>query len=174
MSGPASPSAKSSPVIHTIPPVWNSQSRVLLLGTMPSPASRSFGFYYGHPQNRFWPVLAALFGAEVPAEADERRAFVASRRIALWDVLASCTITGAADSTIRDPVANDIPSIIAHSSIRRIFAIGKTAGALYDRLLRDRTGVEQTTLPSPSPANRGRYPLERLIEAWKPVLEALA
>ncbi len=173
MSVQAAGRAAPSAVVHTIAPVWNAESRVLLLGTMPSPRSRTAGFYYGNPQNRFWPVLAALFGVAVPETAEGRREFALSRGIALWDVLASCRIVGASDATIRDPVPNDIAPLLSAAPIGRVFAVGKTAGALYDRFLLPRSGIPQQTLPSPSPANRGRYPLDRLVESWRPVAEAL-
>lgn len=99
---------ESTVVLHELPPVFNEQSRVLFLGTIPSPKSREKGFYYAHPQNRFWPVLAAVFGEEIPQTTEERRAFALSHGIALWDVLASCTIRGADDQSIKDPVPNDL------------------------------------------------------------------
>jgi len=164
----------SEKVIHAIEPVWDAESRVLVLGTMPSPASREAGFYYGHPQNRFWPVLAALFNASEPQSTDQRRAFVLGRHIALWDVLASCEIRGAEDSTIRNPVPNDIAGLLAKApNIRRVFTTGQVAHSLYDRLIRPLSGMADAALPSPSPANRGRYPMARLLESWAPLREAL-
>ncbi len=170
MSGPVG----TARVFHTLAPVWDGESRALVLGTMPSPKSRETGFYYGHPQNRFWPVLAALFAGDVPPSPEGRRAFALDRHIALWDVLASCDIDGAKDSTIRNPVANDIRPILEGAPIRAIFATGHTAHGLYSRLLEPMTGRAAVLLPSPSPANRGRYPLDRLVEAWTPLKDALS
>ena len=123
-------------IIHQIPPVWNEDSRVLILGTMPSPKSRAAGFFYMHPQNRFWRVLPAVFGealrlpnnaADAEAAKNERRQFLLEHKIALWDVLASCDIQGAADSSIKNAVPNDFSEIFRKAKIRRVFCAGQTA-----------------------------------------------
>ena len=159
-------------VIHTIEPVWDARSRVLLLGTMPSPKSREMGFFYGHPRNRMWPVLAGLFGEEMPQTAGERRAFLLKHRIAMWDVLAACEITGASDSSIRDPVANDIRPILEGAPIRAIFTTGQKALRLYDRHILPLTGREAAGLPSTSPANCA-VSMEALTEAYRVLLTYL-
>ncbi len=152
-------------VFHPIPPVFDRNSRILILGSFPSVRSREVGFYYGHPQNRFWRVLAAVFGGEEPVGTAQKRAFLLENRIALWDVIASCTIEGSADGAVRDAVVNDVRSLPAVSGIRRVFTNGKTAHALYCRHLEPITGIAATCLPSTSPANAA-WSLDRLITAW--------
>lgn len=121
-------------IIHEIEPVFDAKSRVLMLGTMPSPKSREQGFYYGHPQNRFWKVLAAAFDAEVPQTIPEKKQLLLTHHIALWDVLASCTIAGASDASIRDPKPNDIAQLCAAAPIEQIFCTGTKATQLYRKL----------------------------------------
>jgi double-stranded uracil-DNA glycosylase len=157
---------KHETVIHTLEPVFNGSSRVLVLGTMPSPASRSAGFYYSHPQNRFWQVLSAVFNEQQPYSVDQKRAFALKYGIALWDVLASCEMKGAEDSSIRKPVANDLSPILTGANIKSIYTTGEKAALLYRKLCRPVTGVDCVSLPSTSPANRGRYPLNTLIELY--------
>ena len=182
-------SDKSAHIIHPLQPIWNSTSRILILGTMPSPKSREYGFYYMHPQNRFWPVLAALFGEQLhyqnngipvsqnkPAEngsacltaaVTERKALLLAHRLALWDVLASCDIHGADDASITRPVPNDFLPLLCGSSIIKVFTTGKTAYTLYTKLCEPVTHIQAVCLPSTSPANRGRWPLEKLIETYR-------
>ena len=140
-------------IVHVIDPFYGKDSRVLILGTMPSPKSREQGFYYGHPRNRFFPVLASVFGEPAPLTVAERKAFLLRHRIALWDVLKSCLIAGASDASIREPVPNDINLILRSADIRKIFTTGTTAYRLYNRLCLPETGTEAVLLPSPSPAN---------------------
>ena len=163
---------ESTVVLHELPPVFNEQSRVLFLGTIPSPKSREKGFYYAHPQNRFWPVLAAVFGEEIPRTTEERRAFALSHGIALWDVLASCTIRGADDQSIKDPVLNDLSMILTHANIRAIFTTGKKAAALYKKYCLPQTKREAIELPSTSPANCRYYTFDRLFEAYNSAIKA--
>ncbi|WP_307771046.1 DNA-deoxyinosine glycosylase [uncultured Treponema sp.] len=120
-------------VIHEIGPVWNTESRILFLGTMPSPASRLAGFYYMHPRNRFWPVMEKLFGVTL-SSVNDRRTFLLQNNIALWDVLCGCDIDGAQDSSIKNAVPNDFTQILDESKISRIFCTGKTALSLYEKL----------------------------------------
>lgn len=169
----------SQKIIHQIPPVWDSESRVLILGTMPSPKSREAGFFYMHPQNRFWKVLPAVFGEELayPNNSPDRDAAISGRRdfllrhhIALWDVLASCEISGAADSSIKNAIPNNFDEILGHSKIKRLFCTGKTAWSLWKKTCAEKYEVPyQLTaecLPSTSPANAA-CSLEKLIEAYK-------
>ena len=166
-------------IIHQIPPVWNSESEVLILGTMPSPKSREAGFFYMHPQNRFWKVLPAVFGEYLcysnnspdrEAAISERRDFLLRHHIALWDVLASCEISGAADSSIKNARPNNFDEILGHSKISRVFCTGKTAWSLWKKTCaekyEERYKLEVECLPSTSPANAA-CSLERLIEAYK-------
>ena len=121
-------------ILHPLEPVFDSRSRVLVLGTMPSPKSREQGFYYAHPRNRFWTVLPALLGEPIPKSVSDRKALVLRRHIARWDVLKSCTIPGAADSSIKDPVPNDLRPILSAAPIRAFFTTGGKAHNLYLRL----------------------------------------
>ena len=156
-------------IIHSIEPVFDAESRVLILGTMPSPKSREVQFYYGHPQNRFWRVLAAVLGEEVPRSVPEKEAMLLRHRIALWDVLAECEITGASDSSIRNPVANDLSVILDHAPVQAVFTTGAIAWKLYTRLQKPHTGIEAVRLPSTSPANCA-VKMEALTEAYKAIL----
>lgn len=156
-------------IIHSIEPIFDAESRVLILGTMPSPKSREVQFYYGHPQNRFWRVLAAVLGEEVPQSVPEKEAMLLRHRIALWDVLAECEITGASDSSIRNPVANDLSVILDHAPVQAVFTTGATAWKLYTRLQKPHTGIEAVRLPSTSPANCA-VKMEALTEAYKAIL----
>lgn len=156
-------------IIHSIEPVFDAESRVLILGTMPSPKSREVLFYYGHPQNRFWRVLAAVLGEELPQSVPEKKAMLLRHRIALWDVLAECEITGASDSSIRNPVANDLSVILDYAPVQAVFTAGATAWKLYTRLQKPHTGIEAVRLPSTSPANCA-VKMEALTEAYKAIL----
>lgn len=156
-------------VRHTIDPVFDADSRVLMLGTMPSPKSRETGFYYGHPQNRFWKVIAALFDEPVPEGNDQKRDLALRHGIALWDVLSECTIEGASDGTIADCVPNNIGSILAKAPIQAVFCTGAKAAELYGKYCEPQTGVACTRLPSTSPANAAKS-LEQLVEAYRIIL----
>lgn len=154
---------------HPLPPVFDAGSRVLILGTMPSPVSRERAFYYMHPQNRFWPVLGAVLGESVPREAEERRALALRHGIAIWDVLASCSIQGAGDQSIRDAVPNDVARLIFDTQIQAVFTTGKAAWKLYQRFCAAETGIDAISLPSPSAANCAMS-LERLAEEYRRIL----
>lgn len=161
-------------VTHEIEPVVAPNARVLILGTMPSPASREIGFYYGHPRNRFWPVMARIFDEPaVPQTTEERRALILRHRLALWDVLARCEIHGASDASIADPVPNDLAGrILDRVSIRAVFTTGATAHRLYRRLCEPATHLPATCLPSTSPANAA-WRLDALVEAYRPIRAAV-
>lgn len=156
-------------ITHTIEPVFDANSRILILGTMPSPKSRETQFYYGHPQNRFWKVLAAVLEEPLPQTIPEKRELLMRHRIALWDVLAECEITGASDSSIREPVANDLSVILDHAPIQAVFATGAAAWKLYTRLQQPLTGISAVRLPSTSPANCA-VNLEALTKAYRVIL----
>ena len=157
-------------VIHPIPPVYNEHSRVLVLGSFPSVKSREQGFFYGHPQNRFWKVLSILGGCDVPTSIEEKRNLLLKMGIAVWDVIASCEIVGSSDSSIKNVQPNDLKSILDNSSVTKIYVNGKTAKKYYDKYLLKSTGVEAVCLPSTSPAN-AVYTLERLVAEWKVITE---
>ncbi len=151
---------------HPIPPVWTADSEILILGSFPSVKSREAGFFYGHPNNRFWRVTAAVFGEACPQTIPARRAFLLGHGIALWDVIAACEIVGSSDASIRNARVNDLSEILNGAPIERIFVNGKTAQRLYRRYAEPLTGRAAICLPSTSPANAA-WSLERLIEAWR-------
>ena len=160
-------------VIHPLAPVFDAHSRVLILGTMPSPKSRETGFYYGHPQNRFWRVMAELLDEPFPASREERLALALRRHFALWDVLASGVIRGADDGSIREPEANDLSAVLSAAPIEAIFTTGTKAAALYRKLCLPKTGMEAIALPSTSAANCRFYSYEQLVKAYAAVKEYL-
>ncbi len=153
-------------VTHEFPALFDENSEVLLLGSIPSPKSREQGFYYGHPQNRFWKVLASVLNEPLPATIDEKRAMLLKHHIALWDVLDSCTIIGASDTSIEDVVPNDIASLLAKTKIKRIFCTGATAHKLYEKYCEKATGIKAVKLPPTSPANCA-VKFEKLVEAYR-------
>ncbi len=155
---------------HPIPPVFRGDSEILILGSFPSVKSREAMFFYGHPQNRFWRVVAAVFGDDFPQTVPERRDFLLRHRIAAWDVIASCEIIGSSDASIRDAKANDLRPILEAAPIRQIFVNGRTAEALYRKYVEPVTGRPAVCLPSTSPANAA-WSLDRLIEAWQVLRE---
>ena len=133
--------------IHQIEPVFDGCSRILLLGTFPSPKSREAGFFYGHPQNRMWRVLAAVCGEDVPQTVEERRAFLLRNRVAMWDVLASCAIRGASDASIRDAVPNDLSRILDAAPIERIYATGAKPTSCTDAIWNPYTDANVRAFP---------------------------
>ena len=153
-------------IIHPIEPVYNRNSEILILGTFPSVKSREQGFFYGHPQNRFWKVLSAIYDRSEPVTVEEKRAFLLYNHIALWDVISACEITGSSDSSIKNVRPNDISRIIQNSKVNRIFTNGKKAQALYERYIEKDINISSVCLPSTSPANAA-YSLDRLIRIWK-------
>lgn len=155
---------------HPIAPVFDAKSRLLILGTFPSVKSRETMFYYGHPQNRFWRVLASVYQEPEPKTVEEKRALLLRRHVALWDVIACCDVSGSADSSIKNVVPNDMRIVLNGSSVQRVFTNGKKAKALYDRYIRPQTGLEALCLPSTSPANAS-WSLQRLCEAWRQLLD---
>ena len=161
----------SDRVNHEIPPVYDGTSRVLILGSFPSVKSREGHFFYHHPQNRFWRLLAALFGEEPPASIEEKRAFLLRNHLAVWDVIASCEITGSSDSSIKNVVPNDLNRILDAADIRQIFCNGATSFNLYKKYCLPATNREAVKLPSTSPANAA-FSLERLASLWAPVRDA--
>lgn len=158
---------------HGIAPVFDGRSEVLVLGTMPSPASREAAFFYGHPQNRFWRVLAALFDEPAPVTNGERTDLLLRHHIALWDVLASCDIRGASDASIANARPNDLGRILSAAPIRRVFCTGATSARLYGKLCEPATGLAAVKLPSTSPANAA-WSLPRLVEAYRPLAAELS
>ncbi len=158
---------------HTIDPVYDEHSRILILGSFPSVKSREQQFFYGHRQNRFWRVMAQVLGCAVPESVEQKREMLLTHHVAVWDVIASCEIVGSSDASIRDVVPNDISRILSHADIREIYTNGGKAHQLYQKYIFPVNGREARLLPSTSPANAG-YSLERLTEAWRAIREGLA
>ena len=156
-------------IAHTFAPVYDERSEILILGTFPSVKSRENNFYYGHPRNRFWCVLAHVLGETIPVSVEEKRGMLLSHRIALWDTVASCSVTGSADAGIRDVVPNDIAAILRAAPIRAIYTNGAKAHELYLRHILPSTGIEDIKLPSTSPANAA-WSFERLCGEWEIIL----
>lgn len=157
-------------ITHPIPPLFNEDSEILILGSFPSVKSREVGFFYGHKQNRFWKVISALCGVPVVQTIEEKTELVLSHKIALWDVIASCEIKGSADSSVTNAVPNDLSIILDNSNIKRIFTNGRTAYNLYNKHIKEKTGIEAVYLPSTSPANASKS-LDKLCEEWKIIFE---
>ena len=159
-----------SNVTHPFPPVCAPDARILILGSFPSPRSREEGFFYMHPQNRFWPLMADLLGAPLPQTNEERAALLRGHGIALWDVLASCEIRGASDASIQNAVPNDLGPLFRQMPLQTVYTNGKTAYRLYQRHSRTQTGLDAVCLLSTSPANC-RVSYAELREAWKVITD---
>lgn len=157
-------------IVHSFEPVYDKASEILILGTLPSVKSRENNFYYGHKQNRFWKVLAALLKEPLPDTIEEKKAMLLAHRIALWDVIQSCDIKGSSDSSIKNVQPTDIGMILEKTNVTQIYANGNKAGQLYKRYQFPVTGIEATVLPSTSPANAA-WSFDRLCEAWRVILE---
>lgn len=162
--------AKAETISHPIAAVYDDKSRILILGSFPSVKSRETGFYYGHPQNRFWPLLAKIFSEELPLTVEERHAFLLRNRVAVWDVIASCRIEGSADSSITDVVPNQLRPILEQAQIRHIYVNGETAARLFQKYQEKDLGRKAIRLPSTSSAN-ARWSFDQLFEAWKQIRE---
>ncbi|MCD8067431.1 MAG: DNA-deoxyinosine glycosylase [Lachnospiraceae bacterium] len=154
---------------HEFEPVFDENSRILILGSFPSVKSRESRFFYGHPQNRFWRVLAAVPGDLGPETGEETKAFLLRNRSAVWDVIAECDIIGSSDSSIKNVKPIDLPWLLSQTRIERIYVNGGKAYELYQKYLRPASGRECERLPSTSPANAA-YSMERLIEAWSVIV----
>lgn len=155
-------------VVHPFEPVFDRDSRILILGSLPSVRSRENRFYYGHPQNRFWRVLAAVFAEPTPETIDEKTAMLLRNGVALWDAVAECDVVGSSDASIRNVRPTDLARIFAFCRIETVYANGRTAAKYYDRYQKPLYGRPIVTLPSTSPANAA-WPPERLIDAWRVV-----
>ncbi len=155
--------------VHTIPPVYDGQSEILILGSFPSVKSRETEFFYGHAKNRFWRILSDVYEMPLPVTIEAKRALLHSCHIALWDVIASCDIENSSDSSIKDVTANDLNVILSQSHIKRIYTNGKTAKKYYDRLIYPNIKIPAEELPSSSPANAS-WSLDRLLERWRTAL----
>ena len=152
-------------ITHPFGPLYDKNSKILILGSFPSVKSREQNFFYGHPQNRFWKVLAAVFNEDTPVTTEQKKEFLLSHNIALWDSIKSCEIVGSSDSSIKNAVPNDISIILNSADIKTIFTNGKTSDKYYNMYIKNTVGREAVCLPSTSPANAA-WSLERLTTAW--------
>lgn len=155
---------------HTFDPVFDTSSKILILGSFPSVKSRQNGFYYGHPNNRFWKTVSAILECETPQSIEQKKTMLKENNIALWDTIKSCEISGSSDNSIKNVVPNDLNIILSQCKISNIFANGNTAGKLYNKHIKPVANRSITILPSTSPAN-AMYSLDRLIECWKCILD---
>ena len=153
---------------HPFGPLYCEKSRVLILGSFPSVKSREQNFFYGHPQNRFWKVIASIFDADVPETIEAKKALILENGLALWDSIASCEITGSSDASIRNVKTNDISIILDSCRIERIYCNGRKSYDLYRKYIEPETGREAQCLPSTSPAN-AVWTLDKLIAAWQAI-----
>ena len=158
--------AKTQKIKHPFEPICNENSRILILGSFPSVKSREQSFYYGHPQNRFWRMLSGVFGEQTPVSLEEKKEFLLSHAIALYDVISSCEIEGSSDSSIKNATPNDIRSIVEGAQIEKIITNGKLAHKLYEKHIASTVALPEVCLPSTSPANAA-FSLERLIFEWR-------
>ncbi|MBO4556140.1 MAG: DNA-deoxyinosine glycosylase [Elusimicrobiales bacterium] len=162
-------------IIHPIPPVYDTKSVCLILGSFPSVKSREAGFFYGHPRNRFWAMLAKILDEKKPETITEKKALLTRHGVALWDVIKCCEISGSSDSSIKNAVPNDIMPILEQSKIRKILINGGKAWELYQRHIAAASNnaiiKNAVKMPSTSPANAA-WTLEKLIQAWEPEINA--
>ncbi len=157
---------------HGFEPVFDENSQILILGTLPSVKSRESAFYYGHPQNRFWRLISRLLGEELPVTTAQKTEMLLRRHIALWDVIAECDIIGSSDSSIKNVTPTELSVIVDNSKVKRIFANGGTAKRLYDKYQKEKCGMDIVLLPSTSPANAA-WTMNKLENAWSKILEIL-
>lgn len=159
-------------IVHPIPPLFDERAEILILGSFPSVKSREQGFFYGHPQNRFWKVISRICGEETPQCIEEKTRLILDHHFALWDVIHSCEITGSADSSIKNVQPNDLSEILEKTGIKQIFLNGKKAEALYNKYIKDHISVPSAVLPSTSPANAS-WSEDRLFEYWNEKIKSV-
>ena len=155
---------------HPIPPVYDANSEILILGSFPSVKSREIGFFYGHKQNRFWKVTSAVFNEKTPESLEEKKEFLLRNHIAVWDVIASCEIKGSSDASIKNVKANDLSVILDNSRVEQIYVNGKTAEKMYNKYIFHSLKRECIVLPSTSPANAA-WNTDKLVGEWKAIKE---
>ena len=158
-------------ILHNIPPVYDRDSTILILGSFPSVKSRETGFFYGHPQNRFWRLLADIYEEDIPLTIEDKKALLLRHNTAVWDVAGACEIEGSSDSSMKNVVPNDIEKILKTADIRTIYVNGKTAEKYYRKYLEQKTGRKAVCLPSSSPANAA-WTYEKLFNEWRKIKEA--
>lgn len=157
-------------ITHPFPPVIGENSRTLILGSFPSVKSRETAFYYGNERNRFWKVVACLYNETEPRTIEEKKKLILYNGLALWDVIKSCEISGSADGSIKNVTVNEIAALVEKYNIKRIFSNGRKAQQLYDKYIKEKTGIRSICLPSTSPANAA-ITFENLVKAWKQIIE---
>lgn len=156
--------------VHPIPPLFDKNSEKLILGSFPSIKSREAMFFYGHPQNRFWKLIAKIFDEETPNSVEEKTKLILTHNLALWDSIHSCVITGSSDSSVKDVVANDLSVILNNSRVAQIFCNGALSHKMYMKYIYPQTKIKAVKLPSTSPANAA-FSIDRLYEQWKIIAE---
>lgn len=156
-------------VFHTLDPIYDKNSKILILGSMPSVKSRELGFYYAHPRNRFWSTLEKIYNEKINNTKEDKINFLIKHNIALFDVLKSCEINSSSDSSIKDTIPNDLTDILNNSNIKIIFTTGKKAYDLYNKYLKDKTGIEAILLPSTSPANSPKGIEKKLLNSYSEI-----
>lgn len=152
-------------IVHSIPPLFNSDSRILILGSLPSVKSREAMFFYGHPQNRFWKMISLVFGEPFPQSVEEKKKLVLKHNLAMWDAIYSCDIIGSSDSSIKNVTPTDLKRIVDHSKVEKVLCNGKTSGKYYEQYQMKELGIRAEVLPSTSPANAA-CSLEKLVDIW--------
>ena len=159
-------------ITHTLEPLYNSESKILILGSFPSVKTREYGFFYGHPQNRFWPVMEKLFNVELSRDIDERRGFLLSHGIAVFDSIYECDIIGSSDASIKNVKPSNLVEIINTADIKQVFCNGGTSYKYYKKYHAKELNLKGVKLPSTSPAN-ARYRLDDLLKEWSEILKYL-
>lgn len=152
-------------IVHPFPPLFHSESKILILGSLPSVKSREEMFFYGHPQNRFWKMLSQIFQVPVPQNIEEKKQLILSHDLALWDAIYSCDIIGSSDSSIKNVTPTDLTDILNNSEVQKVICNGKTSGKYYEQYQMKLTQIKPVVLPSTSPANAA-WTLDRLAEQW--------
>lgn len=158
--------SKYEHIIHPFPPLYNSDSKILILGSLPSVKSREQMFFYGHPQNRFWKMISMVFEEKFPQTIEEKKMLMLQHKIAMWDTIYSCDIIGSSDSSIKNVVPTDLKSIVDNSMVCKVICNGKASGKYYEKYQMKYLGIKPDILPSTSPANAA-YSLEKLVDIWK-------
>lgn len=159
-------------IIHPLKPLFGADSRILILGSFPSVKTREYGFFYGHPRNRFWPIMEALFHEELTREIADRRDFLLKHRIAVYDSIAQCDIIGSSDASIQKVIPSDLSEVFQHGSIRQVFCNGAASQKYYKKYHEKLYAIPAIQLPSTSPANAG-YSMDDLLAEWKQILDYL-
>lgn len=155
---------------HNIEPLYDRNSRLLILGSFPSVKSREMRFFYGHPQNRFWKVISAVLQEETPTTIEEKRKMLLAHHVALWDTIYSCDIIGSSDSSIKNVVPTDLRTVVEQSKIQHIYCNGRTSGKYFEKYQQKTLGMTAEVLPSTSPANAA-FGLEKLTVIWSEALK---